>query len=1235
MKHRIKKTLALFLSVVMIVTAVVIPSAFVMAEDSKDYAEGELIAVLKNSADGKYMTKSYARSVYGSKYELDSSFTFGSEKSGVKVAVLKSKSLTTKQMLRQVKNNPGVEYAFPNYKAQIKSFTNDTYSDYQWALSNTGQNGGTPDFDTNPETQWENVTSSSEEQVVAIVDTGIDLKNSELKNVLWNNPYGKKLIGKHGLDFTGTTDDGEPMDDNGHGTHCAGIIAAQADNNTGISGINKNKVKIMALKFLDSDGSGYTADALAAYEYIERAVKLGTNVIACNNSWGGMGDEEELKLFDSIFDELGKLGVITFAAAGNESSNISDGGFSFFDDELSYDVPACSKSKYCVTVAAANENDELAGFSNYSEEDVDIAAPGTDILSTVSYNCFNPTIYSDAQKSILCKDYQSYNSPLSEDSFGYMKQVSLGSSEYTDGTKATRSLIDGFGIDGKALKISFDDITEDNDDDDDDDDEEEETYYYVFEVPFTLQDANENYSVSFMAQCNNGITCLVYDVPAATSAKSIIDDEETTYFWGTEIGNYWDHTHYDIDMEDTPYNYDNAKNRKLIFVTSADSPGSYIAIDDLAISSQGVDTSRFGKYDFYNGTSMATPYATGAAALIKCATPTSSTADIINIIKNAGRHSDALEGFTETAKVLSLDNIDKIPPMISDVKYNSDGNVEITGSFRNINKVMINLRTVTPIYSDNGKIIVSDNNYSSRKLTVKVFNDVDSDTFETMISKKPSFDVSEINKAPDVVDAITVPTRDKAYFVESDGKIGYASFDNSGNKYTYTEVAKLDIKKFFDDSGNYYVSGAALEGSRMYLSVISLASSQYSGQILGYETAFGYVDLVTNETKFLCEIPDDISLGASLAQYNGDMYLIGGYDTATQNYQTSVFKFNADKNEFEKTSLYLPEGRAYTSFLQYGDKLFGVGGACETNGVPDIIMLSEGLWTKYNNSFESDDAISYDVDAYNSINVFPAHLGYGENGILVNGSFIYDIGDTYIINGEYGSVTAVNANARNSMSDNMIVGTTVDGSFIGFAEEYEAEGEASVGARSLSDGSGSSSASSITKPSKVYTLKIKNSYNNAPTGHTMTFTPAKAATYSAEGNNAYYYCPVCKKYFKDEAGTRETTPEAEKINKLVAKKANTLKVRGKTVKINLTKLKKKNQTVSLKKAMTVSGAQGTVTYKKLKGNKKISVNKKNGKITVKKGLKKKTYKVTVQVKASGNSAYKAATKKATVTIKVQ
>ena len=131
-----------------------------------------------------------------------------------------------------------------------------------------------------------------------------------------------------------------------------------------------------------------------------------------------------------------------------------------------------------------------------------------------------------------------------------------------------------------------------------------------------------------------------------------------------------------------------------------------------------------------------------------------------------------------------------------------------------------------------------------------------------------------------------------------------------------------------------------------------------------------------------------------------------------------------------------------------------------------------------------------------------------------------------------------------------------------------------------------------------------------------------------------------------DSGSDKPSGNNARINngKSKAKLSNTLSVKGKTVKVRYSKLKKKSQKIARSKAIKVSKAQGKVTYKKIrvgskktnkKYGKKITINAKNGKITVKKGLKKGTYKVKVKVRAAGNSKYKALTKTVTFKIRVR
>ena len=209
---------------------------------------------------------------------------------------------------------------------------------------------------------------------VADIDTGIDVSHRDLSGNLWVNP-GE--IAGNGIDDdrNGVIDDvnganfyepratGDPEDQDAHGTHTAGTIAAKSGNGFGVSGVNPT-AKIMAVKFLGKYG-GTTSGAIASIDY---STKMGARVI--NASWGGGGESQALK--ESI-DAAGRSGVLFVAAAGNEGDN---------SDESPH-YPAAYDSPNIVSVAASDQRDALAGFSNYGRESVDLAAPGVDILSTI------------------------------------------------------------------------------------------------------------------------------------------------------------------------------------------------------------------------------------------------------------------------------------------------------------------------------------------------------------------------------------------------------------------------------------------------------------------------------------------------------------------------------------------------------------------------------------------------------------------------------------------------------------------------------------------------------------------------------------------------------------------------------------------------------------------------------------------------------------------------------------
>ncbi len=1023
-----KKIIAVLLAVLM--TGVI--NTFSLEAFAKS-AEGEAIVVLKNTTNGNFLKASRASSNYGRNIKMKEtySFTGKNQYDKMSIAVLKSTQYSSAELAKMLKKNSAVKYAFPNAKMKITSLTNDEYAQYQWALENTGQNGGLSDLDVNAESHWEKAASSEKEQIVAVVDTGLDLNNPEFKGKIWENKHGSKLRGKNGFNFVDGTPN--PQDDNGHGTHCAGIITAAADNGIGISGINKSNVKIMPVKWLDSEGSGELDDILAAYEYINRAIDLGDNVVAISNSWGGGGDEDSVRTFEEIFNIFGKKGVATLVAAGNENVNLSDDNkdedeFSFFFDEDTYVLPACCNSKYQLTVAATNERDELAGFSNYSDTLVDIAAPGTDILSTVSYDCFNPTIYSPEKRSEVVDVMQDYNDSVSEGDIGYPEFLEIKNKN--DETLSAKMSINSdnekyFGLSGKSLGISFNAENM----------ESEEMPSCCFELPYTVSDDTKNYNISFLTSSNTALYGNVYDVPFAYDVAANynkIDDYYVSDLYVYDTDNDWDHTVLNIDVADS---YLAGTKRKLVFFLEPENEKGLMAIDDFAVSTPGVDASKFGKYDFYSGTSMATPYVAGAVALLKNVYPDSDIRDILNMIKNTGRISEQLEGFVETKRVLSLDNVEKTPPMIFDVDYNGDGKVVISGSFREIDKVEINGAEVTPVSSSIHEITVADNNYNTRKLKIEVTNKYGSDTLIGTVSKKKRIQpTTEIEGAPaDTSGGFMVPAGDNAYYIDAYATVGVLS-GNSKTGYVYDESApQFDLYKIFgvneNEEINVYPSAVAYSNGKLYAVLIQEITTAATGTVIGYETAFACLDLVNATSEKLCDVPEEAVFGSTLGALNGNIYLIGGY--YDEEFLNSVYLYDSKSKKLIDTNKPLPKGRAYAQFIQYKDKLYGFYGADESGELPSVLCFDGNKWSSTELNADTDDYVEFNTDS-GTVNLYKGNLGYGKNGLFLSGVYIYGMGDTYEFDVTKDALVESDYTVNTDKNGVELIGTTIPGCYIGF-----------------------------------------------------------------------------------------------------------------------------------------------------------------------------------------------------------
>nr|WP_167882418.1 S8 family serine peptidase [Leptospira sarikeiensis] len=292
--------------------------------------------------------------------------------------------------IERYKNLPGVEIAQPNYVYRMNSIPpNDPSYSQQWAAKNTGQTivklidslysiNNPPSgqgYDLGLEDAW-NLNSDCNSTVIAVIDSGINYDHEELGNTFWESPscVGNYWVGtkycKYGFDFVDIDD--SPMDYTGHGTHVAGIIAAQGDNGKGIAGVCRT-ARIMSVRVLDQYGNGTSATVSLGVTF---AINNGAKII--NMSLDGPTNDPSVST--AITNAGINDDVLFIVSAGSQGADLSS----------TNRYPCEYSSPNIICVGSADQKGSLATFSNYdtsaslSNRSIDILAPGANILS--SYN---------------------------------------------------------------------------------------------------------------------------------------------------------------------------------------------------------------------------------------------------------------------------------------------------------------------------------------------------------------------------------------------------------------------------------------------------------------------------------------------------------------------------------------------------------------------------------------------------------------------------------------------------------------------------------------------------------------------------------------------------------------------------------------------------------------------------------------------------------------------------------
>lgn len=341
----------------------------VSVTDIEEYENNEIVVVYKDEVDeNRYLPEGVTQETITEDCAL--------------VETENKKDL--EEAIETLQEDSDVAYVQPNYTYYaLEAVSNDKYSDYQWAYSG--------DYNIGITDAWNMGKGANKEVIVAITDTGIDYNHVDLKDGIWKNPkeipennkdddmngfkddiYGWNFVANNNkiCEYKYTAE--EYADD--HGTHIAGIINAAADNEVGIAGIaSKANVKLMSVKVFSDDGSTSTAALIKGIRYAE---DNGASI--CNMSLGGdasnsFGDQ-------LLYDTMKESAMLFICAAGNGTKATLGKGF---DITTHPQAPASYDLDNIICVANMNKTGVIDESSCYSSKEVDIAAPGTDIASTV------------------------------------------------------------------------------------------------------------------------------------------------------------------------------------------------------------------------------------------------------------------------------------------------------------------------------------------------------------------------------------------------------------------------------------------------------------------------------------------------------------------------------------------------------------------------------------------------------------------------------------------------------------------------------------------------------------------------------------------------------------------------------------------------------------------------------------------------------------------------------------
>lgn len=623
------------------------------------------------------------------------------EDDAMSIALVREAGASTEDLMRRLQDDPRVLAVEPNYVYRVGDpeqaafderaaavaaaigldasgsthamATADTASpvpdltSFQWGCDNAGNtlvDGDEPaivDFDVNPPS-WNDPTASNAAGAVAVVDTGVDYNHPDLNGVMCDMTQYTAKGGRYGFNAVDGMDPADPRDDYGHGTHCAGIIAAQWDD-VGTSGVASG-VELVAVRSADSKGRLAMASTIKGYEYLAEAIDGGMPLKAINNSWGGV---EMSRSFDLAVTKLGEKGAVSIVSSGNASTDL---------DKNPGTAVTLMRNPYAVVVNASTLSGKLARFSNYGVETTDVAAPGVNVLSTVPLGMAAYAPESDGAP-LAFETFESGSAPTvtvsaaaeSAESIGTVMQ---GSTRYDDRGGSLKSDFSAMPA-GQMGSM--------------------ETRSAVVSIPVEEQlQASARYVGMHLITSNHQGDSAVVQIAMVKDGNQTWTNPTTSTIVGCSLG--WTTIALDAqalaqEQGGTLAFSDGKLSVKLTIVRS---PGSaFESGDALYLDTVGVGAAgSAAPYQYMSGTSMATPMTTGAAMVLAQdvgdATPADGAAKLAALVKATVSPSDEFAGTCSSGGQVDLAQIapSGLAPVVSQARTEADGDatlVVVEGSY--------------------------------------------------------------------------------------------------------------------------------------------------------------------------------------------------------------------------------------------------------------------------------------------------------------------------------------------------------------------------------------------------------------------------------------------------------------------------------------------------------------------------------------------------------------------------